>query len=65
MPCLFPDPELRARIERADARVPWRPEEVSGNLRQKRLLTGLDCLEGQGELFGTDGTRDISPQGHK
>src|SRR5882762_5934519 len=35
---------------------PWRPENVKA--KQRVLLAGLDCLEGQGNLFDTDGEED-------
>jgi hypothetical protein len=33
---------------------PWKPPEPEAK-RQRVLLTGLDCLSGQQDLFATDG----------
>ena len=34
--------------------IPWRGPKPE-NTRQTMLLSGLDCLPGQGDLFETDG----------
>ena len=33
---------------------PWKPDPAEP-MRQRRLLSGLDCLEGQRDLFAVDG----------
>ncbi|HWB11560.1 MAG TPA: hypothetical protein VG826_20180 [Pirellulales bacterium] len=37
--------------------APWKPEPAERK-RQRTLLSGLDCLPGQGDLFAVDGEGD-------
>ena len=64
--CYFPDPDELRAFERAraqdEARAQWeanrwRPDD-RGPCRQQTLLSGLDCLKEQQNLFPTDGEVD-------
>jgi hypothetical protein len=55
-------PDLADELHRKDARAArWREAKEyretleSPAAKQRVLLTGLDCLEGQGQLIETDG----------
>jgi hypothetical protein len=63
-PNLFPAmaEDLRRQAAVADAlaeRLDYQESLRRPPCRQKALLSGLDCLEGQQDLFATDGPPDV------
>ncbi|MGO9110717.1 MAG: hypothetical protein ACLP9L_15965 [Thermoguttaceae bacterium] len=66
MKSLFPEMEEDARQMQIIYEGLWRhmargTEPYVPPEHQKTLLTGLDCLPGQENLFPTDGTEQASP----
>jgi len=55
----FMDQIRRERLERdKPPHKPWKPAPVEP-VRQKTLLTGMDCLPGQQDLFAVDGEKTL------
>ena len=62
---LFPElaEDLRRQAAMADAlarRLDYQESLRRPPCRQKALLTGMDCLAGQQDLFATDGPADVA-----